>query len=77
MPDPRATLSALLASSGLTVSRFARDVVGRDVRTVRRWIAGDPIPDSVAQWLERATVTMDPAVVHIVVRTRARRVTRA
>lgn len=48
-----ARLRDLIEASGLSASRFARDVVGRDVRTVQRWLAGDPIPDSAADWLER------------------------
>jgi DNA-binding transcriptional regulator YiaG len=47
-------LRALISRSGLSVSRWARDVAGRDVRTVQRWCAGDiAIPDSAAAWLLR------------------------
>lgn len=49
-----AELRALIAASGLSVSRFARDVAGRNVRTVQRWLAGDvAIPASSAAWLRR------------------------
>jgi hypothetical protein len=70
MPDPRTTLSALINDSGLTISAFARDVVGRDVRTVRRWLAGDPIPEAVAAWLNRATVDVgsDEVTIHVTAR---------
>jgi hypothetical protein len=54
MPDPltRAEQIALLRqaiqSSGLSASAYARDVLTRDPRTVRRWLAGDsPIPRAV------------------------------
>jgi hypothetical protein len=49
-------LSAQIAASGLSVSEFARTVCGRDPRTVRRWLAGETIPYSVSDWLERAHV---------------------
>lgn len=51
-PDPRATLEAALARSGLSLRRFAIEVLGRDERTVRRWRSGDsPIPEIAAAWL--------------------------
>jgi len=38
----------------MTTSAYARDVMIRDPRTVRRWLAGDsPIPQSVADLLTR------------------------
>ena len=50
--DPRAALEAAIARSGLSLSRFATDVVSRDSRTVRRWRSGEsPIPDTAAEWL--------------------------
>jgi hypothetical protein len=52
----RGMISTLLAASGLSAAEFARTVVGRDERTVRRWLAGEPIPESVAAWLSRASV---------------------
>jgi len=53
MPDPRTALEAAIARSGLSLSRFAADVVSRDARTVRRWRSGEsPIPDTAAAWLE-------------------------
>lgn len=51
--DPRLRLAAVLAASGLTVTRFAADVLGRDRRTLSRWLAGETIPESVADWLAR------------------------
>jgi hypothetical protein len=39
--------------SGLSARAFASDVLLRDERTVRRWLAGDsPIPAPVVRWLE-------------------------
>ena len=39
--------------SGLTASDYARQILVRDPRTVRRWLAGDaPIPKSVRDYLE-------------------------
>jgi hypothetical protein len=53
-PDPRTLLSTLIEASGLSISAWARDVLGRDVRTVRRWRSGETeIPESVGQWLAR------------------------
>lgn len=47
-------LSELLAGSGLSMVAFARDVLARDERTVRRWMSCEiDIPESVAQWLAR------------------------
>lgn len=51
MPDalaPPALLRAAIAASGLTTSGYARNVLIRDPRTVRRWLAGtSPIPAAV------------------------------
>ena len=60
-------LRALIAASGLSQQAFARDVAGRDPRTMRRWLAGETIPDATVDWLERlrsvvatdATVAVD------------------
>jgi hypothetical protein len=48
---PHALLSRLIESSGLSILQWARTVAGVDHRTVRRWLAGDPIPESRAMWL--------------------------
>lgn len=61
-------LRALITSSGLSASEWARTVAGRDPRTVRRWLAGDAIPESVADWLARlgtVRVTAQDVVVTI------------
>lgn len=49
----RGILSALIDESGLSIAEFARVVLGRDERTVRRWLAGHPIPESHGAWLDR------------------------
>ena len=46
-------LRLAIAKSGLSVRQFARQIVGREDRTVRRWIAGQPIPKAAKQWLEQ------------------------
>lgn len=47
-------LRALITASGLSVSRWARDVAGRDLRTVQRWRSGEiVIPASASTWLVR------------------------
>jgi hypothetical protein len=44
----RELLEAAIDASGLSARRFAVDVLLRDERTVRRWLAGDsPIPEVV------------------------------
>jgi len=62
--DPaRDCLSALLTTSGLSQVELAR-VLGRDERTVRRWLGGQmPIPQSVADWLDRMAVEVEPEAV--------------
>lgn len=43
-----------ITASGLSISRWARDVAGRDVRTVQRWLTVEnDIPASALQWLDR------------------------
>jgi hypothetical protein len=45
-------LKLAIAKSGLTIRRFASQVVAREDRTVRRWLAGQPIPKVARAWLE-------------------------
>lgn len=47
------TLRAMIDASGLSQVEWARSILARDPRTVRRWLAGDPIPEAVADWLLR------------------------
>lgn len=47
-----ASLRWALQDSGLSIVQFARYVVGRDERTVRRWLTGETeIPEAVGFWL--------------------------
>lgn len=52
MSDPELTRAAV-AAAGLPARRFAW-LVGRDERTVRRWLTGEmPVPAAARSWLER------------------------
>ena len=54
-------LSAAIKASGLSVRRFAADVLTRDPRTVWRWLAGEnPLPRAVREKCE-AIVTQPPS----------------
>lgn len=56
--DPRALLEAAVDRSGLSLRRFAAELLARDERTARRWRAGEsPIPESVQRWLQRYLAT--------------------
>jgi len=47
-------LRRAIRASGLSARQFARTVLARDERTVRRWLAGDsPIPRAVLDFLAR------------------------
>lgn len=48
-----ALLRAAIAASGLSARRFAVEVLIRDERTVRRWLAGDEMPAVVRAFLLR------------------------
>ncbi len=45
-------LIALLAESGLTQVALAR-ALGRDERSMRRWLAGEPMPATLSQQLHK------------------------
>ena len=50
--DPVALLRGAIAASGLSARRYATEVLTRDERTVRRWLAGkSPIPRAVVAML--------------------------
>lgn len=56
--SPRDLLEAAIEASGLSARRFARTVLLRDERTIRRWLAGDsPIPAAVVTWLKESATT--------------------
>jgi hypothetical protein len=53
-------LRAAIKDSGLSARVFARTVLLRDERTVRRWLAGDsPIPQAVTDWLRSRTLPVE------------------
>lgn len=49
----RKRLRSLIDSSGLPIVVFGEWVLGRDPRTLQRWLAGEKIPQSAAVWVER------------------------
>jgi hypothetical protein len=50
----RDLLEKVIAASGLSARRFATEVLTRDERTIRRWLAGkSPIPKAVVDFLEK------------------------
>ena len=60
-PDPstprqvaaRATLRAAIRSSGMPAEQYARRILIRDDRLVRRWLAGETaIPEAVITFLD-------------------------
>ena len=54
---PRDQLAAAIKTSGLSASAYARTVLIREPRTIRRWLAGDsPIPQSVIAFLNQEKV---------------------
>lgn len=57
MSDHTHALRSFVAESGLTPTEVAR-VLGRDDRTMRRWLAGNQdVPDTLAQQIARLRVT--------------------
>lgn len=63
-------LAAAIEASGLSARRFAVALLSRDERAVRRWIAGDPMPPVVREWLKHWLALSDSArgevVAHLV-----------
>ncbi len=60
-------LREAITASGLSARRFAVAILWRDERTVRRWLAGDEIPDVVrtglVRWIALRPATRDRLVV--------------
>ena len=53
----RDRLARVIAASGLSAARYAREVLVREPRTIRRWLAGDsPIPKEVLAFLAKQSV---------------------
>lgn len=70
-------LHVLIAQSGLSEAQFAREVLARDPRTVRRWLTGAHLPNLILAWLSRvrsATVTRN--VIRVVIDRHDRRAAR-
>jgi DNA-binding transcriptional regulator YiaG len=66
MPSDCERLQRLIDASGLSQVRFARDVLGRDVKTLRNWLNGEGMPATARDWLSRvARVDSDPERVSI------------
>lgn len=53
-------LRAVIALSGLSARRFAAEVMARDERTIRRWLAAEMMPETVAAWLMRVESIKPP-----------------
>lgn len=54
-------LQRAIAASGLSASRYAREVLIRDERTIRRWLTGEsPIPQAVLDYLRAPPATDTP-----------------
>ena len=52
-PDQELILAAI-QTSGLSARRFARSIMGRDERTIRRWVGGQsPIPKAARAFLRQ------------------------
>ena len=67
--DETHDLRQFVAASGLTPTEASR-VLGRDDRTMRRWLSGEQdVPDTLAQQVARLRVTaVDPEGVHLTYR---------
>jgi hypothetical protein len=53
-PSPSLILEGAIEASGLSARKFATEILLRDERTIRRWLAGDsPIPEAVMRFLEK------------------------
>jgi len=70
VPDSpwRARLSGLVEDSGLSNREFARRVLGRDVRSLARYLGGDVMPPELAEQIMRMTVDVDETTITIRVR---------
>ena len=53
MPSESVTLlKNAIEASGLSIRRYAVEVLGRDERNVRRWLAGDAMPNALLKMLK-------------------------
>lgn len=51
--QPVDLLRQAIKSSGLSARQYAKQILLRDERTVRRWLAGDPMPRAVIEFLQQ------------------------
>lgn len=63
----RAKLSHLLEDTGLSLREFGRRVLGRDVRSLSRYLAGETIPPELAEQIARMRVKATVDEISIVV----------
>lgn len=57
----RALLRQAIEASGLSMRKYARTVLIREERTIKRWMSGEsPIPQRVREWLIEARETATP-----------------
>jgi hypothetical protein len=61
VPSNRDQLQQLIEASGLSARRFARLLAWRDERTIRRWLAGEPMPAVVTERLQALSALEPPA----------------
>lgn len=61
----RLKLSALLEESGLSNREFARRVLGRDVRSLSRYLGGDVMPPELADQVLRMRLWVDASAITI------------
>jgi hypothetical protein len=43
---------AAILKSGLSIRQFSKRIIGREDRTTRRWLAGQPVPKAARAFLE-------------------------
>ena len=59
--DDKELISAAIEATGLSVRRFAREVLVREPRTVWRWLAGEnPLPTAVREKAEQIIAAKPP-----------------
>ncbi len=59
--EDNALLRQRIDESGLSIRRFAVEVMLREPRTIWRWLAGSPIPGVVQDWLREPQVAPWPS----------------
>lgn len=61
----RYQLSVLIENSGLSNREFARRVLGRDVRSLARYLGGDIMPPELAEQIMRMTLDVDETTITV------------